>query len=206
MTIRKMAHNLTQIDEYIPSELIALTHRTVTPEEFEQLCAEYDEWRLELTSTGELIVMPGTGLQTGRRNANLTSQLMVWTEKDATGVCFDSSAIFALPNGARRSPDASWVRWDKWNRLSERQQESFGPICPDFVVELRSKSDRLQFLRNKMTEYIANGASLGWLIDPFNRQVYVYRPNEEVVTLINPESVSGDPLLPGFELNLAKLW
>jgi len=206
MTIRKMAHNLTQIDEYIPSELIALTHRTVTPEEFEQLCAEYDEWRLELTSTGELIVMPGTSLQTGRRNANLTSQLVVWTEKDATGVCFDSSAMFALPNNARRSPDASWVKSEKWDNLSETQQDSFAPICPDFVVELRSKSDRLQFLRNKMTEYIANGASLGWLIDPFNRQVYVYRPNEEVVTLINPESVSGDPLLPGFELNLAKLW
>jgi len=201
-----MAHNLTQIDEYIPSELIALTHRTVTPEEFEQLCAEYDEWRLELTSTGELIVMPGTSLQTGRRNANLTSQLVVWTEKDATGVCFDSSAMFALPNNARRSPDASWVKSEKWDNLSETQQDSFAPICPDFVVELRSKSDRLQFLRNKMTEYIANGASLGWLIDPFNRQVYVYRPNEEVVTLINPESVSGDPLLPGFELNLAKLW
>jgi Uma2 family endonuclease len=201
-----MAHNLTQIDEYIPSELIALTHRTVTPEEFEQLCAEYDEWRLELTSTGELIVMPGTSLQTGRRNANLTSQLVVWTEKDATGVCFDSSAMFALPNNARRSPDASWVKSEKWDNLSETQQDSFAPICPDFVVELRSNSDRLQFLRNKMTEYIANGASLGWLIDPFNRQVYVYRPNEEVVTLINPESVSGDPLLPGFELNLAKLW
>ena len=201
-----MAHNLTQLDEYIPSELIALTHRTVTPEEFEQLCAEYDEWRLELTSTGELIVMPGTSLQTGRRNANLTSQLVVWTEKDATGVCFDSSAMFALPNNARRSPDASWVKSEKWDNLSETQQDSFAPICPDFVVELRSKSDRLQFLRNKMTEYIANGASLGWLIDPFNRQVYVYRPNEEVVTLNNPESVSGDPLLPGFELNLAKLW
>ena len=202
-----MAQNLTQLDDaYIPPELIALTHRTVTPEEFEQLCAEYDEWRLELTSTGELIVMPGTSLQTGRRNANLTSQLVVWTEKDATGVCFDSSAMFALPNNARRSPDASWVKSEKWDNLSETQQDSFAPICPDFVVELRSKSDRLQFLRNKMTEYIANGASLGWLIDPFNRQVYVYRPNEEVVTLINPESVSGDPLLPGFELNLAKLW
>ena len=114
--------------------------------------------------------------------------------------------MFALPNGARRSPDASWVKSEKWDNLSETQQDSFAPICPDFVVELRSKSDRLQFLRNKMTEYIANGASLGWLIDPFNRQVYVYRPNEEVVTLNNPESVSGDPLLPGFELNLAKLW
>ena len=201
-----MAHNLTQLDEYIPSELIALTHRTVTPEEFEQLCAEYDDLRLELTSTGELIVMPGTGLKTGRRNSNLTRQLDVWTENDSSGVCFDSSAIFALPNGARRSPDASWVRWDKWNRLSERQQESFGPICPDFVVELRSRSDRLPVLLDKMSEYIANGASLGWLIDPFKRQVYVYRPNEEVVILDNPDMVSGEPVLPGFKLTLNRVW
>src|ERR1044071_2613608 len=103
-----MVRNLTQLDEYIPPELIALTHRTVTPEEFEQLCAEYDDLRLELTSTGELIVMPGTGSKTGGRNAHLTYQLMAWTEKDATGFCFDSSSMFALPNNSRRSPDASW--------------------------------------------------------------------------------------------------
>jgi Uma2 family endonuclease len=201
-----MAHNLTQLDEYIPSELIALTHRTVTPEEFEQLCAEYTDLRLELTSTGELIVMPGPGLKTGRRNSNLTRQLDVWTENDSSGVCFDSSAIFALPNGARRSPDASWLRREKWDRLSERQQESFAPICPDFVVELRSPSDRLPVLLDKMSEYIANGASLGWLIDPFKRQVYVYEPNQEVVILDNPDTVSGEPVLPGFKLNLSSVW
>src|SRR6185369_5023376 len=106
-----MARNLTQLDDaYIPAELIALTHRIVTPKQFERLCARYTELRLELTSTGELIVMPGTGSKTGLRNAGLTSQLMIWTEKDATGVCFDSSSMFALPNNARRSPDASWVR------------------------------------------------------------------------------------------------
>ncbi|HSL54593.1 MAG TPA: Uma2 family endonuclease [Pyrinomonadaceae bacterium] len=201
-----MARNLTQLDEYIPPELIALTHRTVTPEEFEQLCADYRDLRLELTSTGELIVMSGTSLRTGRRNAHLTSQLMVWTEKDATGVCFDSSAMFALLNNARRSPDASWVRGEKWDSLSESQKDSFAPICPDFVVELRSKSDRLPALFNKMSEYIENGASLGWLIDPHKRQVYVYRPDHEVLLLNNPEMVSGDPLLPGFKLNLTKLW
>jgi Uma2 family endonuclease len=201
-----MAHNLTQLDEYIPSELIALTHRTVTPEEFEQLCAEYTDLRLELTSTGELIVMNGPGLKTGRRNSNLTRQLDVWTENDSSGVCFDSSAIFALPNGARRSPDASWLRREKWDRLSERQQESFAPICPDFVVELRSPSDRLPVLFDKMSEYIANGASLGWLIDPFKRQVYVYEPNQEVVILDNPDTVSGEPVLPGFKLNLSSVW
>jgi len=201
-----MVRNLTQADEYIPAELIALTHRTVTPEEFEQLCAGYRDLRLELTSTGELIVMTGTGPQTGRRNSNLTRQLDEWTEKDATGICFDSSTIFALPNNARRSPDASWVRRERWDRLSESQKDGFAPICPDFVVELRSSSDRLRVLLNKMSEYINNGVSLGWLIDPSKRQVYVYQPDREVVLLNNPETISGDPLLPGFELNLANLW
>jgi Uma2 family endonuclease len=206
-----MARNLTQIkdDAYIPPELIALTHQVVTPEQFEQLCreySEYDELRFELTSTGELIVMSGTGSQTGRRNSNLTYQLEAWSRKDATGVCFDSSTMFALPNNARRSPDASWVRRERWDRLSESLQEGFAPICPDFVVELRSRTDRPRVLLNKMSEYIANGASLGWLIDPVKRQVYVYRPNDEVVVLENPETVSGDPLLPGFTLDLTKLW
>jgi len=201
-----MVRNLTQLDEYIPPELIALTHRTVTPEQFEQLCAEYDDLRLELTSTGELIVMTGTGPRTGRRNSNLTRQLDIWTEKDGSGLCFDSSTIFALPNRARRSPDASWVSRERWDRLSESQKDSFSPICPDFVAELRSKSDRLPPLLNKMSEYMANGASLGWMIDPSKRRVYVYRPNEEVVILDDPETISGDPLLPGFELNLSKIW
>lgn len=204
-----MVRNLTQIDALIPPELVALTHRSVTPEQFEQLCAdyaEYDDLRFELTSTGELIIMTGTSPQTGRRNSNLTSQLYVWTENDGSGLCFDSSTIFALPNRARRSPDASWVSRERWDRLSESQKDSFAPICPDFVVELRSKSDRLPPLLNKMSEYMANGASLGWLIDPSKRRVYVYRPNDEVVILDNPETVSGDPLLPGFELNLNKIW
>jgi Uma2 family endonuclease len=202
-----MVRNLTtQLDESIPPELIRLTHRTVTPEDFEQLCAEYRDLRLELTSTGELIIMTGTGPQTGRRNSNLTRQLDEWTEKDAVGICFDSSTIFTLPNNARRSPDASWVRRERWDRLSERQKDGFAPMCPDFVVELRSKSDRLPVLLNKMSEYIENGASLGWLIDPYKRRVYVYRPENEIAILNNPETVSGDPLLPGFELDLTKLW
>jgi Uma2 family endonuclease len=202
-----MVRNLTQInDAYIPPELIALTHQSVTPEQFEELCSEYSELRLELTSTGELIVMPGTGSQTGRRNAHLTYQLMAWTERDGTGICFDSSTMFALPNNARRSPDASWVRRERWDRLSDQQKEAFAPMCPDFVVELRSKTDRLRFLMNKMAEYIDNGASLGWLIDPFQKRVYMYKPGNEVVILVNPEIISGDPLLPDFKLDLTKLW
>jgi len=200
-----MARNLTQPDAHIPPDLIGLT-QSVTPEQFERLCQEYSDLRLELTSTGELIVMPGTGSKTGMRNADLTYQLRAWTKSDGSGLCFDSSTIFALPNNARRSPDASWVRRERWDYLSERQQEGFAPICPDFVVELRSPSDRLATLHDKMLEYIANGASLGWLIDPFKRRVYVYRPDEELVILETPEIVCGDPFLPGFELKMAELW
>ncbi len=201
-----MARNLTQLDECIPPELIALTHRIVTPEEFEQLCAEYRDLRLELTSTGELIVMPPTGAETGRLNFNLTFQFGVWFRQAGIGVCFASDTGFTLPNGAIRSPDASWVKREKWDSLTDQQKKRFGPWCPDFVVELSSPSDRPSELRKKMMEYMETGASLGWLIDPFKRQVYVYEPNNEVVILVNPETVSGDPLLPGFELNLTELW
>jgi Uma2 family endonuclease len=199
-----MSHNLTQLEYPIPPELIGL--REITPEQFEQLCQDYSELRLELTSSGELIVMPGTGGETGLRNADLTYQLMAWTKKDGTGVCFDSSTMFALPNNARRSPDASWIRRERWDSLTEWQKVRFPPICPDFVVELRSPSDRLPFLFSKMSEYVANGASLGWLIDPSTLRVYVYRLNEEVIVLENPETVSGESLLPGFTLNVMELW
>jgi Uma2 family endonuclease len=201
-----MARNLTSPDEYIlPAELLRI-RQPVTPEQFEQLCSEYDELRLELTSTGELIVMPPTGALTGKRCSDLTYQLAAWSKEDVTGISFGPTAGFTLPNGAIRSPDASWIRRERWNSLTEKQQDSFAPICPDFVVELRSKTDRLTVLFNKMTEYIANGASLGWLIDPSKRRVYVYRPDEEVIVLDNPETVRGDPLLPGFTLNLRELW
>jgi len=201
-----MAHNLTQTDEYIPAELIELTHKLVTPEQFEQLCIEYSELRLELTSTGELIVMPPTGSETGRSNSNLTYQLEAWARTDGTGICFGSSTGFTLPNGAIRSPDASWAQRDQWELLTNEQQMGFAPLCPDFVIELRSHTDHLTQLRAKMVEYLENGASLGWLIDPFERRVYVYRPDQEVVILDDPKTVSGDPLLPGFNLDLTKLW
>jgi Uma2 family endonuclease len=203
-----MARNPTQIqdDACIPPELIALTHRTVTPEEFERLCAEYDDLRLELTSTGELIVMPPTGLETGRQNFNLTYQLGAWFRQHGAGVCFDSNAGFTLPNGAIRSSDSAWLKREKWDSLTKEQKARFGPLCPDFVVEIRSASNRLNQLHIKLVEYLENGASLGWLIDPFKRQVYIYEPNHEVIILNNPERVSADPLLPGFTLNLTELW
>ena len=201
-----MAHNLTQADEYIPQELIELTHQSVTSEQFEELCIKYDELRLELTSTGELIVMPPASSETGARNANLTYQLMAWTIKNGSGICFGSSAGFTLPNGAIRSPDASWIKRDRWSTLTDRERQGFAPISPDFVAELRSPSDTLTHLRNKMVEYIENGVLLGWLIDPLEFRVYVYRPEHDLVTLENPETVSGEPLLAGFTLNVTDLW
>jgi Uma2 family endonuclease len=202
-----MVRNLTtQLDEYIPPELIRLTHRTVTPEEFEQLCAEYRDLRLELTSTGELIVMPPTGSETGRQNSNLTYQLTAWSRQYGRGVCFNSSAGFTLPNGAIRATDVAWIEREKWDSLTEQQKKSFAPICPDFVAELRSPSDNLTQLYLKMSDYLENGVLLGWLIDPLKRRVYVYRPNQETVVLENPETVSGDPLLPGFKLDLTEVW
>jgi Uma2 family endonuclease len=178
----------------------------MTLEQFEQVCREYTKLRLELTSSGELIVMPPTSPLTGMRNSNLIYQLEAWARKDGTGVCFGNTAGFILPNNAIRSPDASWIRRVKWDNLSQQQKERLSSFCPDFVIELRSRTDRLPVLLSKMAEYIANGVSLGWLIDPGTRRVYVYRPGEEVVVLENPESVSGEPLLPGFELRTTNLW
>jgi len=201
-----MSHNLTRPDAHIPPDLIGLTHQFVTAKQYEQLCRKHRDLRLELTSTGELIIMPPTGLESGRRNADLTYQLQAWTLNDGTGVCFDSSTVFALPNGARRIPDASWLKREKWDRLTKKQKEGFGPFCTDFVVELSSPSDRITQLCDKMWEYMENGASLGWLIDPSTRRVYVFRPHEEIIVLENPERVSGGPLLPEFTLTTAALW
>ena len=201
-----MNHNLTEADQYIPPDVVRLMQQVVTPEQYEQLVSKHRDLWLELTSTGELIVMPPAGSQSSVRNANLTYQLGAWARTDGGGVCFGSCGIFALPNGARRIPDASWVKREKWDRLTKGQKEGFAPICPDFVVELRSPGDRLAQLQTKMLEYLENGASLGWLIDPFEFRVYVYKPDQEPIILEDPETLSGDPLLPGFNLNLIELW
>jgi Uma2 family endonuclease len=184
--------------------LIGLTD--VTHERFEELCAEYPELRLELTSSGELIVMPPAGMETDRRNTDLIAQFVIWAKSDRTGVAFGPTAGYTLPNGAIRSPDVSWIRRERWDNLTQFERDRFAHIYPDFAVELRSPSDRLTTLMNKMEEYIENGASLGWLIDPQKRRVYVYRPGEEVVVLEDPKVVSGDPLLPGFKLEMEEIW
>jgi len=150
--------------------------------------------------------MAPTGGSTGSRNADITTQITIWAKKDGSGLSFDSSTMFCLPNGAKRSPDAAWISFDRWNALSERERESFVPLCPDFVVELRSPTDNLSFLQDKMQEYIANGAQLGMLIDSKSKQVHLYRPNQPVELLDNPQTVSGAPMLPGFVLSMKDIW
>jgi Uma2 family endonuclease len=174
--------------------------------EYYEFCRLNAEWRIERTAEGDLVIMPTTGGRTGRRNFALTGQLSRWVEADGTGVGFDSSTGFTLPNGAKRSPDAAWIPRSRWDALTSEGQEEFPPLCPDFVVELRSRTDSLRFLQKKMEEYIANGARLGWLIDPLNRNVYVYQPDAEILCLEHPAELSGEPLLPGFRLNLQTIW
>jgi len=174
----------------------------VSVEDFQRLCAANGELRLERTARGELIVMSPAGSESGLRNARLTTRLGVWAEADGTGLAFDSSAGFTLPNGAIRAPDASWIRKERWEALSAKSRKGFAPICPDFAVELCSPSDTFQAGSEKMGEYLDNGARLGWLIDPESGKVAVYRPGREVETLNRPTSLSGEDVLPGFVLDL----
>lgn len=179
----------------------------VTPEQFAVLAAANRDLKLERTATGELIVNPPTGGETGRRNAKIGTQLGVWCEANETlGEYFDSSTGFELPNGANRSPDASWVRKERWEALTSEQRDSLIPLCPDFVVELRSKRDSLTKLRAKMQEYMENGTQLGWLIDPKNKRVEVYRMGQTVEVSENPIALSGESILPGFTLSLQRIW
>jgi Uma2 family endonuclease len=178
----------------------------LTKEQFALLCQENRDLRFELTAQQELVIMPPAGSETGRRNSKLNLRLAIWAETQGTGLTFGSSTGFTLPNGAIRSPDASWIRQERWNALTKEQRVGFAPICPDFVVELRSPSDRLSELQDKMQEYLANGARLGWLIDPIDKRVEIYRPGQPVETRDNPATVSGDPVLPGFVLPVHELW
>jgi Uma2 family endonuclease len=187
----------------LPSELVL----HVTQEQFEALAAANHDLRLERTAAGELVVNPPTGGESGKRNLSISTQLGNWFEAhEELGEAFDSSTGFRLPNGADRSPDAAWVSREHWESLTSQQQKGFVPLCPDFVVELRSESDSLPKLQAKMREYIDNGAKLGWLIDPQNQQVEIYRPGREVDVLENPSNLSGEDILPGFVLNLRRVW
>ena len=178
----------------------------VTHEQFQQLVLVNRDWRLERTATGELVSMPPTGSITGNRNLDIEGQLWLWNRQTKLGKAFNSSTGFHLPNGADRSPDAAWVTQERWDSLTPEEQEGFAPICPDFVVELRSPSDNLKPLQEKMQEYLDNGAHLGFLIDRKNQQVEIYKPNTEVKVLQCPTSLSGEEILPGFVLDLTEVW
>ena len=179
----------------------------VTQEQFAALAAINRELRLERTAQGELIVNPPTGWETGERNSSISGELYIWWRNAGEpGKTFDSSTAFILPNGATRAPDASWVSQERWDALTPEQKGTFANICPDFVVELRSASDTLKSLQEKMREYMGNGAKLGWLIDPNNRKVEIYRLGLAVEVLSNPAELSGEEILPGFVLELPRVW
>jgi len=177
----------------------------LTDEQFFQLCQNNRDLRFERTAKGEILIMPPTGGETSNRNIELAFQLQAWSRQNNLGKAFDSNGGFTLPNGAVRAPDASWVKRDRWEALSPEQKEKFAPLCPDFVVELLSSSDSLKKVREKMQEYLENGARLGWLIDPKNQQVEIYRPNQDVEILENPATMSGEDVLPGFVLSLEQI-
>ena len=188
-------------------DLSALTPMSkLSDQQFYEFCRTNSDLRIERTATGEIIIMPPAFADTSNRNGRIFGQLFVWSEADASGEAFDSSSGFTLPNGATRSPDAAWILCDRWNALPLEQEASFAPTAPDFVAELRSSSDTLVSLKEKMEEYMANGVRLGVLIDRKNRQAYVYRPNREPEILDNPESVSCEPEMPLLALKLAKIW
>lgn len=178
----------------------------LTDEQFYQLCVANQYWKLELTAKGELIIMPPTGGSTGNRNSELNLELGLWNRQQKLGIVFDSSTCFQLPNGAKLSPDAAWIPLIKWQTLTPEQQDKFPPLCPDFIVELRSPSDSLKDLREKMQDYINNGTRLGWLINRQNRQVEIYRSGKEPEILDNPTTLSGEDVLLNFILDLSVIW
>jgi Uma2 family endonuclease len=179
----------------------------MTDEQFFQFCQENRDLRIERNQFGEISIMSPAGSETGNREFNIAVQLGIWSEKDGTGIGFSSSTGFTLSTGAKRSPDAAWIKLERWNQLTPKQQKKFARICPDFVIELRSDSDQLQPLKDKMNEYMQEPEiKLGLLIDRKNRRVYIYRPGQIEECLENPDTVSCNPVLSGFVLNMSKIW
>jgi Uma2 family endonuclease len=194
-------------DVYTPPLVLRLRPAVeLSEDQLFELCQINRDLRIERNAAGELLLMPPAGGGTGDRNSEINMQLRLWAKRDGSGVAFESSTGFRLPNTALRSPDASWVQRSRLEQLSATQYERFLPLCPDFALELRSPSDSLSDAQAKMEEYHANGARLGWLLDPVRRHVYVYRPATPVERLDNPDTVAGDPVLPGFVLDLREIW
>lgn len=187
-------------------ETIDLSSLHLTPEQFERLCQDNPDKSLELTSQGVLIVMPPVGGESGNYELELGGELFVWNRRNKLGIIFSSSTIFILPSGSERSPDAAWIELSRWEALTPEQRKKFVPLAPDFVIELRSETDRLSKLREKMEEYRDNGVKLGWLIDPQQQQVEIYRLGKEVEIIQFPTTLSGEDVLPGFTLDLSSIF
>ena len=178
----------------------------MSDEQLLRFCRLNKTLQIEQTARGDLVIMAPEGINSGRREFRLYGPFYAWEERTGGGQCFGPTAGFRLPNGAMRAPDVAWVRQERLDRLTEQERDGFAPICPDFVLELRSRTDRLPRLQKKMVEYIDNGARLGWLIDPLKKQVFIYRPGEPVEHLENPATLSGDPVLVGFTLDVTQVW
>ncbi|MBE9220023.1 Uma2 family endonuclease [Dolichospermum flos-aquae] len=192
--------------EILPMVLQMLPNMIMTDDQFFDFCQLNRHFRIERNQIGDLFIMSPTDSETEERNFNLIVQLGIWTKQDGTGVGFGSSGGFTLPNGAVRSPDAAWIKRTKWEIIPADKRKKFAPICPEFVVELRSENDSLSTLKEKMQEYIDNGTQLAWLIDRKQRQVFIYRPNCGVAELDNPQTLTGEDILPGFVLDLSEIW
>jgi len=188
---------------------LPLRFRPETPmsdEELMRFCAANDFLRVERDANGEILVMTPAGNKTGRKNTAIISALDAWAERDGRGYAFDSNTGFTLPDGSMRSPDAAWVQAVRWNILSDRDKDRFSPICPDFIIELRSPSDNLAELEAKMEQWIVNGAQVAWLIDPERQVVAIYRPGDQTEVQHHPSSVQGNGVVAGFELVMARIW
>ena len=185
--------------------LIQTKSLNLTDDQFFQLCIDNKGIRFERDKNKNIIIMAPTGSKSGNRNLKISTEIEIWNRKHNAGVVFDSNAGFTLPNGAVRSPDAAWIINERWEQLSDDEQEHFAPLCPDFVVELLSKSDSVKLLKDKMNEWIENGCRLAWLVDPFNRITFIYKPNAEPTQHPFAETLSGLDVLPGFELKLADI-
>jgi len=178
----------------------------LTDEQFYQLCQENQDVKLERNAQGEIIVMPPSGGETSKQNSNLNLQVGLWNEQTQLGEVFDSNGGFSLPKGGDRAPDVAWVKKERWDALTPEQKEKFIPLCPDFVIELLSPSDSLKKTQEKMQEYLDNGLRLGWLINRKTQQIEIYRQGQDVEVLQSPSTLSGEDVLPGFVLNLQRIW
>lgn len=195
------ANESTPVAFFLPS-----VNRSDSDEEFWQLCLANPELRFERNDDGSVVIMTPTGWESGRQNSRISQQLANWCDRDGSGEIGDSNSLYRIFKGSRRAPDASWILKSRLETVSLEDRKKVLPIAPDFVIELRSPSDAIASLRSKMHEYMSAGVRLGWLIDPETRSVEIYRPGKEVERMENATTVSGDPELKGFVLDLGKIW